>query len=308
MQILQFRRSIRREYAMLTREKIVLKLLSCFPEPLDKISLVKFVFLLRHQTMFKAMHSFYDFVPYKFGPFSFTLYRDLERLRDKNLVVLKDTAVALSQLGKSLLPQHTESLSSAASAAIAEVVSEFKDYDTNTLMKHVYRSHPWFTVNSVDISSRLMSRTQLDQSNRLIYTVGYEGKSIDAFMNDLLKEDIRVLIDVRANALSRKYGFSKVRLSSICQNLEIEYLHKRCLGISSKERHHLGNRQSYRILFERYGKRINTDDRDSVRLVSEVMEKTPSAMMCFEKDNQSCHRTSLANAVSSLNGLEINHL
>ena len=293
---------------MLTREKIVLKLLSCFPEPLEKISLVKFVFLLRHQTMLKAMNSFYDFVPYKFGPFSFTLYRELKRLSDNNLVVLKDTTVALSQLGKSLLPQNTESLSSAASTAIADVVSDFKGYDTNTLKKHVYRSHPWFTVNSENISSRLLSRTQPDQSNRLICTVGYEGKSIDTFMNDLLKEDIRVLIDVRANALSRKYGFSKRQLSSICQKLEIEYLHERSLGISSKERRHLGSRQSYRILFERYGKRINTDDHDSVRLVSEVMERTPSAMMCFEKDNQSCHRTSLANAVSSLNGLDINHL
>lgn len=293
---------------MLTREKIVLKLLGCFSEPLDKISLVQFVFLLRHRTMLKAMSSFYDFVPYKFGPFSFTLYRDLERLRDKNLVVLTDTEVALSQHGKSLLPQNTESLSSAASAAIADVVSDFKGFDTNTLMKHVYRSHPWFTVNSVDISSRLMSRTQPDKSNRLICTIGYEGKSIDAIMNELLKEDIRVLIDVRANALSRKYGFSKRQLSSICQKLEIEYRHEPSLGISSKERRHLGSRQSYRILFERYGKRINTDDHDSVRLVSEVMEKTPSAMMCFEKDNQSCHRTYLANAVSSINGLDINHL
>lgn len=293
---------------MLTREKIVLKLLSCFPGPLDKISLVQFVFLLRHRTMLNTMSSFYDFVPYKFGPFSFTLYRDLERLRDKNLVVLKDNAVALSELGKSLLPQNTESLSSAASAAIVDVVSEFKGYDTNKLMKHVYRSHPWFTVNSENIASRLMSRSNPDQSNRLICIVGYEGKSIDAFMNDLLKEDIRVLIDVRANALSRKHGFSKGQLSSICQKLEIEYLHTRSLGISSKERRHLGSRQSYRMLFERYGKRINTDDHDTVRLVSEVMERTPSAMMCFEKDNQSCHRTSLANAVSSLNGLDIIHL
>ena len=293
---------------MLTREKVVLKLLSCFPEPLDKISLVKFVFLLRHQTMLNTMNSFYDFVPYKFGPFSFTLYRELKRLSDNNLVVLKDTTVALSQLGKSHLPQHTESLSSAASAAIADVVSDFKGYDTNTLMKHVYRSHPWFTVNSADISSRLKSRSKPGQSNRLICTIGYEGKSIDAFMNDLLKEDIRVLIDVRANALSRKYGFSKRQLASICQKPEIEYLHERSLGIASKERRHLGSRQSYRILFERYGKRINTDDHDSVRSVSEVMERTPSAMMCFEKDNQSCHRTSLANAVSSINGLDINHL
>lgn len=173
---------------MLTREKIVLKLLSCFPEPLDKISLVKYVFLLRHRTMLNTMSSFYDFVPYKFGPFSFTLYRDLERLSDKRLVVLKHTEVSLSQLGKSLLPQNTESLSSAVSAAIADVVSEFKGYDTNALMKRVYRSHPWFTVNSADISSRLRSRFKPGQSNRLICTIGYEGKSIDAFMNDLLKE------------------------------------------------------------------------------------------------------------------------
>ena len=107
---------------MLTREKIVLQLLSCFTEPLDKISLVKFVFLLRHQTMLNAMSSFYDFVPYKFGPFSFTLYRDLERLSDKNLVVLKDTKVALSEIGKSLLQENKRSLSSTVSSAV--LVSE----------------------------------------------------------------------------------------------------------------------------------------------------------------------------------------
>ena len=204
---------------MLTREKIILKLLSCFTEPLDKISLVKFVFLLRHLTMLKAMGSFYDFVPYKYGPFSFTLYRDLERLSDKKLVVLKDTKVALSEHGKSLLRENTASLSSTVNLAVMDVVSDFKGYDKNSLVKHVYRLHPWFTVNSENISSRLMSRSNPEQSNRLICTIGYEGKSIDAFMNDLLKEDIRVLIDVRANALSRKYGFSKGQLSSICQKI-----------------------------------------------------------------------------------------
>ena len=47
---------------------------------------MKLVFLLRHETCLKDVPSFYDFVPYKFGPFSFTLYRELERLQQNGYV------------------------------------------------------------------------------------------------------------------------------------------------------------------------------------------------------------------------------
>ena len=42
---------------------------------------MKCAFLLRHETEYDADPAFYDFVPYKFGPFSFALYRELESLQ-----------------------------------------------------------------------------------------------------------------------------------------------------------------------------------------------------------------------------------
>ena len=53
---------------MLTRERIILRLLTQVAKPLSRTVLVKLVFLLRHETTLKDVPSFYDFVPYKFGP------------------------------------------------------------------------------------------------------------------------------------------------------------------------------------------------------------------------------------------------
>ena len=59
---------------MLTRQKTVLSLLTQVGRPLSPTVFVKLVFLLRQETDLERDRSFYSFVPYNFGPFSFTLY------------------------------------------------------------------------------------------------------------------------------------------------------------------------------------------------------------------------------------------
>ncbi|MXX94958.1 MAG: DUF488 domain-containing protein [Gammaproteobacteria bacterium] len=254
------------------------------------------------------MNSFYDFVPYKFGPFSFTLYRDLERLTLNEIIVNYTKKVVLSQIGRKHVEAELDSLNSAQKSAVLDLFSMVKEWDTKYLVNHVYRKYPWYTIKSENVSMKSASKTSTEPANHLIHTIGYEGRSIDSFLNHLLKEDIQILIDVRANALSRKYGFSKRQLSSLCQKFDIVYCHERSLGVPSKERKNLKNHQSYRKLFERYEKRISLDDYRLVQSVSQVMENVPSALMCFESDNRSCHRRPLADAISSVNGLTINHL
>ncbi len=293
---------------MLTREKIILYLLSCYSEPIDKISFVKLVFLLRQTTILKDVKSFYDFVPYKFGPFSFTLYRDLARLRIKEIVVSGTKRVVLSQFGRKYVDAEIESLCSSQKRAVSDLFSTFKEATTNCLVKHVYQTYPWYTIKSAKNWMGGASSTTAKPANCLVHTIGYEGRSIDSFLNHLLKENIQLLIDVRANALSRKYGFSKSQLSSLCQKLGIEYRHERSLGVPSSERRNLESHRSYRRLFERYEKRIGLDDYQLVRSISQVMENAPSALMCFESDILSCHRRPLAGAISSVNGLTISHL
>ena len=52
----------------------------------------------------------------------------------------------------------------------------------------------------------------------MLYTIGYQSKSIDDFISRLRNHDISTLIDVREVPISRKKGFSKTVFS--------EYLNK----------------------------------------------------------------------------------
>lgn len=63
---------------------------------------------------------------------------------------------------------------------------------------------------------------------------------------------IAALIDVRANPVSRKYGFARSSLSDIAGKLDIDYTHIPELGISSKDRSQLCDFDSYQELLDRY--------------------------------------------------------
>ena len=62
---------------------------------------------------------------------------------------------------------------------------------------------------------------------------------IEAFINNLIQNDIRLLCDVRKNPLSRKFGFSKGKLSHILDTIGIKYVHIPDLGIESDKRRSL---------------------------------------------------------------------
>ena len=113
-------------------------------------------------TILKDMSSFYDFVPYKFGPFSFTLYRDIERLRINKIVVNDNKTVVLSQIGRRHVEAESDSFSSLQKTAVLDLFSMVKEWDTNYLIKHVYRTYPWYTVKSENVSMKSASRTNAD--------------------------------------------------------------------------------------------------------------------------------------------------
>ena len=50
-------------------------------------------------------------------------------------------------------------------------------------------------------------QSKLEQNT--LFTIGYEGISIDTYINKLLQNYIKTLVDVRKNAYSNKFGFSK---------------------------------------------------------------------------------------------------
>jgi len=287
---------------MLKRHRVLLGVLLNAPHVPTRTELMKWAFLMREETPLSSEHSFYDFVPHKYGPFSFLVYRDLEELR--RLGYLSDNTLAIRP---PVAPQAASSFMSLASryrGAVEYVLTRYGSLSRAQLVRVVYENYPWFA-----------SRSQLDPHSRrvpvgepAIYTIGYEGKSIDCFMKCLLKASINRIIDVRMNAVSRKYGFAKVTLSRIGAALGIGYAHFPELGTSRQERHGLRTQEDYDGLLDRYEESVLPRVQESRREAAALMAESPSVLVCFESDSRYCHRGRLAQAISTDVGLEVVHL
>ena len=202
---------------------------------------------------------------------------------------------------------EAEELTASAKAAVMDIVRRYGRLSQNDLVSDVYRRYPWFALNSQLPERRLASIQRPKKAPPAVYTVGYEGKSVDTFFNHLLKLGIDVLIDVRANPISRKYGFSGARLGQFCERLWLEYCHVPSLGIPSNARTGLSTFASYQRLLNRYGRLILAKRCEEVEEVGQFCRR-PSVLMCFEKDVHYCHRGRLADAVADTTGLEVVHL
>jgi len=124
-----------------------------------------------------------------------------------------------------------------------------------------------------------------------LFTLGYEGLSIDAYLNLLLMQRIAFLVDVRKNPWSRKYGFSKKQLLRFTSFVGIEYRHLPALGISSSLRHHLDTERAYQELFEHYTEHILPAQQDAIEQLKHfLLEARHVALTCFEANPQFCHR------------------
>jgi len=114
--------------------------------------------------------------------------------------------------------------------------------------------------------------------------------STAVFLYTLIKNDIRVLCDVRNNPLSRKFGFSKNSLQKYLGNIGIEYVHIPELGISSEKRNNLNSDDDYQNLFKNYKTSLSKRLEHLEKLHQLLVSKKRSALTCFEHDPSNCHR------------------
>ncbi len=66
--------------------------------------------------------------------------------------------------------------------------------------------------------------------SRELFTMGYEGTTIDTFIGNLQAKRIDCVLDIRALPLSRKPGFSKKKLAERLCLVGIRYIHLAELG------------------------------------------------------------------------------
>jgi hypothetical protein len=65
---------------MLNRQKCLLLMAERAGRPVTHLELTKWAFLLAQESLSGGGPAFYDFLPYKYGPFSFTLFHEADHL------------------------------------------------------------------------------------------------------------------------------------------------------------------------------------------------------------------------------------
>ncbi len=283
---------------MKNAERIILTLLLTESTSITKLKLVKLLFLLNREGVDGA----YDFLPYKYGPFSFQLYRDLTKLAQDGWIYDDSLQISPGRKGEAL--SEARKLPTITRDKLIDIYSLYGRLSEDALIKTVYAKHPEFTFKS-ELKKIAASVPKAPLS---IYTIGYEGASIDSFLNVLLQRGITRLIDVRSNPISRKWGFAKSTLSGLCEKTGIEYVHIPELGITSDRREGLATKDDYRTLLDKYERQYLPILEGKIRDALLLIGAAPSALVCMEADVQMCHRGRLANKMAKMIQLPVVHL
>lgn len=285
---------------MLNRQKAIIEILTRAGRPVTHLQLTKLCFLLRHEFESGGGNAFYDFVPYKFGPFSFALFHEVGKLVDQGYIEEPKTK---SWTVSQEVTADTSRLDKRVKADIDNVLEQFGSLSKNKLIERVYGSHPRFTINS-----EIKRFDRHPKAKEAIFTAGYEGLSIDAFLDLLSRNGIKRIVDVRQNPIARRYGFHKSTLNRLSGNLGIDYKHVPELGIHSELRQNLDEQADRDRLFDRYEATTLAKSQSAIDAVSKDCSEMPSVLVCMEREPCTCHRARLAPFVSERTGLPIEHL
>ncbi len=286
---------------MYYRRKIILAFLQHFDNGLEKLRLQKLLFLFS-QGLENAP---YHFVPYKFGCFSFQANADLGAMT--KIGIIQEDAKKWLRLDSF---NYYNQLKETDRKRLKTILLLYGDKTADDLIDLTYKKYPYFAINSTIAENRLtadeyekvLSARPVSSEIRF-YTIGYEGISLEQYLNKLIRNDIKLLCDVRRNPLSMKYGFNKNQLKNACEGLNIKYLHLPGVGIDSELRQNLETQQDYDSLFQRYREECLPATLDIQEQILEMLNKHHRiALTCFEANACQCHRKHLAEAVAGLNG------
>lgn len=285
---------------MFSRQRAILRLIHNEGGAVARLRLVKLAFLLSREAE-APRAGIYDFLPYKRGPFSFTLYHELRGLERDGWIAEEEHDITIAEA------PHLETafLDKGFLDLIDTISRRHRSVATSVVVDNVYRAYPWFTLNSDAVHKRAVGRPAAEPA---VYTVGYEGIMVDALLDLLLRGGIKRLIDVRSNPIARRYGFHKATLLRLCTDVGIEYVHFASLGVPSAWRANLSDHSSYEQLFQRYETEILPRQRSAVDSVADMVAQSASALMCMEADHHCCHRSRLGAEVSRRTLLPVREL
>ncbi|MCY3853052.1 MAG: DUF488 domain-containing protein [Gammaproteobacteria bacterium] len=297
---------------MIYRRRVLLAVLERARDRVDKVRFQKLLFLLtRHQK-----EPAYHFLPCRFGGYSFQAARDARVLADHHgLLEIGDYDYRLRREG--MKEEFLASLSDEDGEGLENVFQTYGNMRNDDLIYKIYEQYPGCAINSELLSRPHYSALQAmvekekprpDTGRPTLYTIGYESLCVEQYVSRLIEKNVSILVDVRRNPLSRKYGFSKSHLIRITGECGIEYQHIPALGIEGSKRRNLKSRNDYDRLFNSYRKSLPHKEVELNRLQDIFGDHPRIALTCFEKDHTWCHRNALAEAVQERHSVRVEHL
>lgn len=130
-----------------------------------------------------------------------------------------------------------------------------------------------------------------------VWTIGYEGRTLDQLVADLRAAGVEQVVDVRELPLSRKRGFSKSGLSAALRAAGIDYVGERRVGAPREARHKLRDGGRWEPFANAYLAHLD-EQGEAVGEVERLAHERPTALLCYERDGMACHRGLLASRLA----------
>lgn len=226
------------------------------------------------------------------APWSLTSLADMAKLARLGLAEDVDGFWALTSEGRALAASLDPSMAASVAHTIAHHCGPLRG---DALAAKVAREHSGWAPRFAD---------DADPAPSPLMTLGYEKRSLEAYLNLLVAHGATLLCDVRRNPISRRYGFSKKALAGACREVGVEYVHLRALGIASAERKGLDAPGRREALFAQY----RTDtlprcDAELAQIAGWVQSGERVALTCFEREPGMCHRHCVSDHLSDALGM-----
>jgi uncharacterized protein (DUF488 family) len=128
-------------------------------------------------------------------------------------------------------------------------------------------------------------------------------------LDELEQAGVKLLVDVRAVASSRRPGFSKSQLAAGLDERGISYVHLRGLG-TPKEGRLAARAGQYETLQKIYARHLKTPQaKEELDELSALVKKSgPVCILCYERDHRHCHRRWIAEIIEERDGIGIDNL
>lgn len=276
------------------RQVHLLELLSSLGGHVKPLDFQKLLFLYCKELRDRAP---YEFIPYQFGAFSFTSYADRRKLVEAGLLA-EESDWRITEEGRNLIALYKDQF-------ITAFARRHKGLRGDSLVAKTYRRYPFYATRS-EIADRVLSRDKLamlqvkaarpNSPGVALFTIGYQGRTLDGYLNILIREGVTLLCDVRHNPISRKYGFAQNTLRGICEKIGITYQNLPELGIPSSMRK--GTVADYKAMFINYQLNILPKQDEALKqILTWLSEGNRVALTCFERLNSQCHRQYVATAI-----------